>query len=108
MAVGISNYRRRPGVDRNEMALAALQLCRTLRGRDDIQSSRLFWDGWNDITIITEGGPTMWNQDGTPEPAMMTALSGLADLADLTGDSRLAEAKAGQDAYEAAGRPSGS
>jgi hypothetical protein len=108
MPVGITTYRRRPDADRNELALAALQLCRTLRGHDDITSSRLFWDGWNDITIITEGAPTMWNQDGTPNVNMMKATSGLADLADVTSQSRLAEAKAGQDAYDAAERPSGS
>ena len=101
-------YRRRPDADRNELALAALQLCRTLRGRDDVTSSRMFWDDWNDIAIITEGAPTMWNNDGTPDPDIMKAVSGVQDLADRTGQWRLAEARAGQEAYEAAGRPSGS
>lgn len=107
MPVGITTYRRRPGADRNELALAALQLCRTLRGHDDVTSSRLFWDGWNDITVITEGAPTMWNTDGSPDPDIMKATAGLADLADLTSQSRLAEAKMGQESYEVAGRPSG-
>ena len=107
MALGITLWRRKDGADRNELALAALQVCRVWRSRDDISSSRLFWRGWNDIAIVTEGDDTMFDFRGT-DPDMAKASSGLADLADVVDWYQLGEARQAQQAYEAAGRPSGS
>lgn len=95
-------WHRKDGADRNDLAFAALQVCRVLRGRDDVHSSRLFWQGWNDLAIVTEGEPTMRNSDGTPEPAMAKAARELSDLADIAESYFMAEANLGHDAYKAA------
>lgn len=102
MPLEFTMWHRKDGADRNDLAFAALQVCRVLRGRDDVHSSRLFWQGWNDLAIVTEGEPTMRNGDGTPEPAMAKATRELSDLADIAESYFMGEANRGQDAYKAA------
>jgi len=106
MAMGIQVWQRKDGADRNDLALAAIQVCRVLRGHDDISSSKLFWQGWNTIAIVSEGENTMWDFKG-PDADMAKATAGLADLADIVTGYQLGEARMGQENYEAAGRPSG-
>ena len=61
MPIGIQVWQRKDGADRNELALAALQVCRVMRGYDDVSSSKLFWGGWNTIALIAEGDDTMFD-----------------------------------------------
>ncbi len=108
MPIGIQVWQRKDGADRNELALAALQVCRVMRGYDDVSSSKLFWGGWNTIALIAEGDDTMFDFRGNDaDMAMAMATAGLADLADMVQGYQLGEAKAGQESYERAGRPSG-
>lgn len=102
MPMNFTTYHRKDATDRNDLAFAALQVCRVLRGRDDVESSRLFWQGWNDIAIVTEGEPSMRGDRDEPNPAMAKATRDLFDLADPIQDFWLAEAKRSQGAYDAA------
>lgn len=100
MALQIDYWHRKDNADRNDLAFAALQVCRVWRGRDDVTSSRLFWQGWNDLTIVTEGEPTFRNFN--PQADMAKATIALADLADPTAHHFMAEAKLGHEAFERA------
>lgn len=102
MPMQITMWHRKDVADRNDLAFAALQVCRVLRGQDDVENSRLFWQGWNDIAIVTEGEPSMRSQESGPEPAMAKATRELADLADPVQQFWLGEAKRAFSAYEAA------
>ncbi len=102
MPMNFTTYHRKDAADRNDLAFAALQVCRVLRGRDDVESSRLFWQGWNDIAIVTEGEPSMRDTQDDPDPAMAKATRELFDLADPTQNLWLGEAKRAYGAYEAA------
>ena len=57
MPINYSEFTRRPGVDRNELALGALNFCRTLRrAQDEVENARYFWIDWNKIAVLVEGG----------------------------------------------------
>lgn len=102
MTIQITMWHRKDAADRNDLAFAALQVCRVLRGHDDVESSRLFWQGWNDLAIITEGAPSIIGNSGNPDPPMAKATRELADLADPVQQYQMAEAKQGQEAHQAA------
>jgi len=101
----IETYERRDIADRNELALAALQLCRTLRAQDSVKSAKFYWEDWDRLAVVTERDT--WNMDGNPIPEAAKASSGLANLAQRVEFRLLAEAAIGQQAYERADRPSG-
>jgi hypothetical protein len=109
MPIIYEEYRRRPGVDRNDLGAAVLNLCRTLRANNDkIKSAKFYWASYNDIALIVEGEVGFRNTDGSgPSPDVAKATSAMYDLADQTYFRELAEARLGQNAWEAAGRPSG-
>jgi len=101
MPMQITHWHRKDGADRNDLAFAGLQVCRVWRGRDGISSSRLFWDDWNNLAIVTEGEPGAFSPGIGPDPDMAKAMIALSDLADRTAEYRMAEAKLGHDAYKA-------
>jgi len=108
MPIVYREFRRRPGVDRNDLGAAALNLCRTMRSNNDkISSAKFYWANYNDIAFITEGEVGFDNNDGQPNPDVAKAVSAMYDLADETLVRNLAEARLGQTAWEAAGRPTG-
>ncbi|MEZ4503056.1 MAG: hypothetical protein R3C39_10560 [Dehalococcoidia bacterium] len=101
MPMQITHWHRKDAADRNDLAFAGLQVCRVWRGRDGVQSSRLFWDDWNSLVILTEASPEAFNIGPTPDPEMAKATIALSDLADRTATYTMAEAKLGHDAYKA-------
>jgi len=108
MPVLYEEFRRRPGADRNDLGAAALNWCRVARANNDkIRSAKFYWASYNDIAFIVDGEPGWDNIDGPPNPDFQQAMSAFYDLADRTYSRNLAEAAAGQQAWEAAGRPAG-
>lgn len=109
MPITYQEFRRRPGVNRNDLGAAALNLCRTMRANNDkLTSAKFYWANYNDIAFIFEGEPGFDSQDGSgPNPDVAKAVSAMYDLADQTFSRSLAEARLGQTAWEAAGRPAG-
>ncbi|MEZ4501732.1 MAG: hypothetical protein R3C39_03835 [Dehalococcoidia bacterium] len=101
----MQTFERRDHADRNEMALAALQLCRVQRARSNVSSAKFYWPSWDSIAVLVEC--SSFEMDEQPNPDLAKAGSGLANLARMTDFKIMAEAGVGQEAYEVAGRPSG-
>lgn len=108
MPAFISTHERREGVDRNDLAFAALQLCRRWRATDGVTAARYFWIDPSRIFVMVEGeggslNPGSFNAD----PDNAAAAFALDDLARMTMNQGLADARAGQETYTTAGSPTG-
>ncbi len=100
---------RHPTADREKLALAALNFCRSTKALGDV-SSRFYWIGPNTIGFLLQASsPELLNRvSGTsaqpPDPAVEMARFALADLADVSVAERWVEPAAGEATYRAAGR----
>jgi hypothetical protein len=101
----LSTFERRDQADRNDLALAALQLCRVQRSRDEVTSAKFYWQSWDTVVIAVDCDS--FAMDGKPSPDLAKAQSGISNLATMTDFTILQDAGIGQEAYEVAGRPSG-
>ena len=66
MPIQFSVYERRDNGDRDEMAKAALEICRISRKTQGITSARYYWTG-DSIAFITEGESTAINKIATTD-----------------------------------------
>jgi len=102
MPIQLGIWERRDNADRRELGNTALQLCRIIRKRDGITSSKFYWYTLDTVVILTEGETAALDAPGTAESAR--ALFDLGDLARVTKYWRLGEPRAGEETYRAAGR----
>lgn len=100
---------KHPGVDREKLALAALNFCRSTKALGDV-SSRFYWIGPNTVGFLFQSGsPEPLNRliGTSSEPldaGAEIARFALADLAELSNTERWMEPAAGEATYRAAGR----
>jgi hypothetical protein len=105
----LTTYRvtRRDGADRGEFALAALDLCRQYRGFEGVIDARYWWSGSSRLAIVIETEPGVVAQQlGSPELA--NAVFAMDELGDSHGIETWNDARGAAEAWESAGRPSGS
>ena len=95
-------WERRDNADRNDLANAALALCRGIKPADSVTSSKFYWYTADTIVIWTEGEASAF--DYNPDANVGKAIFALSDLAKLTMNWRLSDAKLGEETYKAAGR----
>jgi len=103
MAILISRYERRDGVDRDAMARAALDVCRANRAAQGMRQARFYWVNADSIALMFDA-ESAEVFDHQPSPDQARTMFGLADLARNVGIERWAEARDGEQAYRAAGR----
>lgn len=102
MPLHVAKYERRDGTDRNDLALAALEACRSARETAGVANSRFFWVNPDEIAILTDAEPGAWGQGSgnAPQPRAMKALFDLADLARNTSLETWADARSGEETYK--------
>jgi hypothetical protein len=108
MPIQLVIWERRDNGNREIMANSALELCRIIRKREGITSSRFYWSGSEAVVFLTEGEAVALNAPLAgleAVPADYTRLGFvLADNARQTLNMRLAEPRAADASYRAAGR----
>jgi hypothetical protein len=102
MPIQLIVLERRDSVDRDVLGNATLAMCRSVRSREGIRSSRFYWYGPDTVVIFTEGEAAALN--APIDEAYARARFELADLAKMTMNWRLVEPKTGVEAYHLAGR----
>ena len=102
MPLHVSKYERRDSANRNELGLAALELCRASRENPGVSSSLFYWINTDQIAIVTDAEPGAWGQGSgnTPQPRTTKAMFALSDLAKATSNETWADARAGSDTYK--------
>ena len=105
MPIQLSVWERRDNGDRETMGNTAVELCRIVRKRDGITSSRFYWSGSENIVVLTEGETAALDapQQGAPADYLRLAFV-LADNARLTLSMRLGEPRQALETYRQAGR----
>lgn len=109
MPLVIFRAARYPSADREKLALAALDFCRSAKSLGDV-SSRFYWIEPNTIGFVFQAGshePLNRLTGTSPEPpdaGVEIARFALADLAQLSIAERWMEPAAGEVTYRAAGR----
>jgi hypothetical protein len=100
----VSRYERYQSADRNDLALAALELCRAARESDGVRSGRFYWIDPNQIAIVVDAEPGAWGPGSGNQPSHRgaAAMFALADLARNTMNETWADARAGADTYQLA------
>lgn len=102
MPIQLTICERRDNADRAEMGNTAFALCKAMRARDGISSSRYFWHNADTIVFWSEGtSEALDAQDGAE---FMQAAFALADLARVTSNLKLMDPQAGVENYRMAGR----
>jgi hypothetical protein len=99
----VTKWDRRDTASREELGLAALQLCRAQRARGHVTSSRFYWVTPDEVAIVDETE----DRAGYFSPAgeeLGAALFAMADLASLSFNEQWADAATGEAGYRAAGR----
>lgn len=109
MPIQMQKWERRDGVDRNDFALAVLDLCRHMRGSNPkIRSARFYWaDPGNTVVMLTDGEPGWDDYNPEPNPETSAAMFRVADMGRLLDTENWADAGVGQRTWQRAGSPSG-
>ena len=84
--------------------MAALEVCRTARESDGVNSALFYWVDPNEIAILIDADQGAWGPGSaaTPTHRAMAAFFELADLARNTLSETWADAKAGEETYKLA------
>jgi len=102
MAAALTRWERRDGADRQEMAMAAIALCRASRA-SGAKASRFFWTTSDSIVTLTEAdSPAFFERE--PDADTAKAVFALSDLARSGSQERWIDPRDGQSAYRTAGR----
>jgi hypothetical protein len=93
----VGKFERYPSADRNALAMAALEWCRSAREHDGVNDSRFYWIDPNEIAVITDAEPGAWGPGSGIELSARAAkaIFGLADLARNTSTETWADARSG-------------
>ena len=103
-----TTHERREGADRNDLALAALQLCRRWRAHPGISSAKYYWINPSNILMFAEGAEGAFNiREFNRDHDNAAAVFALDDLARMTSNQMLGDAASGQATYQTAGSPTG-
>lgn len=104
MPLHVTKYERFQGADRNDLALAALEVCRAAREADEVTSSRFYWIDPNEIAILIDAEPGAWGPGSAAQPSSRgaSAMFALADLARNTVNETWMDARAGEETYNLA------
>ena len=102
MPLHVAKYERRDNTDRNDLAYAAIEACRSARETPGVLSSRFFWVNPDEIAILTDAEPGAWGQGSgnAPQPRSMKAMFSLADLAKNTSSEIWADARSGEETFK--------
>lgn len=105
MPIQLMIWERRDNGDRETMGNTALELCRIMRRRDGITSSKFYWSLSETIVFLTEGEAAALDTSGQAAPADYYR-AGLAfgDNARQVLNIQLAEPRDALETYRAAGR----
>lgn len=102
MGVDVAYWDRRDGADRNDMAVAAYELCRAQKIMDGVEDSRFYWTSPDSIVIQARTSKNVdWAQ---PDPKVAESFFRLADLARQTRIESWMDPATGVDNYQRAGR----
>ena len=105
MPIQMSIWERRDSADRRALAEKALELCRIAKAREGMRSARFFWYMVDTIVFLFEGEAKALDNPGAAAPADYARVAfEFADMARFTLNWRLAEPRAGEESYRAAGR----
>ena len=102
MPIQLMVCEHRDNADRMELGNAALAVCRSIRAKEGISSSRFYWYLTDTVVILTEGEASALDSPADAEYAR--AGFELADLAKLTMNLRLIDPRTGMETYQSAGR----
>jgi hypothetical protein len=102
MPLHISKFERLEGAERNDLALAALEVCRAARSAAGVTSSLFYWVNPNEIAILTDAEPGAWGpgSGNGPDARNAKALFTLSDLARQTVTETWVDARAGEENYK--------
>ena len=102
MPLHVSKYERRDNTDRNDLAQAALETCRSARETAGVNNSRFYWVNADEIAILVDAEPGAWGQGSgnEPQPRGMKALFALSALAKSTSSETWADARSGEQTYK--------
>ena len=104
MQMSVAYWDRRDGADRVSMAQAAFELCRAQRAMAEVEDSRFYWTGPDQVVVqVRLSEPVDWAQ---PEPGVAKSLFALADQARQTRTENWMDPATGEDNYRRAGRSS--
>ncbi len=102
MQYGIWHVERRDSADRDQLARAALALCKAVRGLDGVAGCRYYWKPSDTVVIVAEGeSAAAWR---APSADVARASFDLYDLGREVGYEEWIDARSGQDVYTSAGR----
>jgi hypothetical protein len=107
MPIGFTRWQRREGVDRNDFALAALEVCRRARTNPKVRGARFYWHNASEITLLVDGELGFDDYNPDPDPEGVKAQFALDDLGILVESQTWGDAGAGTQTWETAGEPSG-
>ena len=104
MPLHVMKFERFQDADRNDLALAALEYCRSVSESDGVDHSRFFWVDPNEIAILVHAEQGGWGPWSTQQPSRReaVALFALADLCRNTMNEVWGDAKSGQATYDLA------
>lgn len=102
MPLHVAKFERMGNADRNDLALAALEVCRAAKEVAGVNDCRFFWVDPNEIAILTDAEPGAWGPGSNAElsPRNYKAMFTLADLARNTLSETWVDARAGEDNYK--------
>jgi hypothetical protein len=94
-------------VSRTDFALAALQQCRTSRGRPEINDARYYWANASTLVILSSGEPGMFDYEPEPDEDVLKSGYALDDLARLVDSQQWADAAPAAGQFQRIGSPTG-
>lgn len=109
MQVAYSRWERRDATAREDLGRAAINYCRAQRQYNaKVIGARYFWvDAGNTIAMLVEGQPGFADFDPEPASSLTAAQFEMNDVARQVSNEVWTDARLGLEAYERAGRPSG-
>lgn len=101
MDAGVLHWQRRDGADRNALAVAALELCRALKGAEGVQDARLYFSRTDCPAILVHVDSADVMNRVLFAPAVSAAHFAVGDLAHHTGTETWYDAATSQAMYDA-------
>lgn len=68
MPLHVNKYERYRSTDRNDLAMAALEVCRTARESDGVNSALFYWVDPNEIAILIDADAGAWGPGSAATP----------------------------------------
>ncbi|MCA9846072.1 MAG: hypothetical protein KC491_15580, partial [Dehalococcoidia bacterium] len=68
MPLHIQKWERREGVDRDQFARAALNVCRQARSVAGVRDARFYWANADTIGVAVSAEPGVWGPNSSSDP----------------------------------------